>query len=739
MTILFIFLIVFVFHKILNWIWQYWDWTFPIYRENMDIFFSRNFNAWRSSNLWEPLSYATDISYRYIVHFINFINPEILQWSIIILSIVFIYVVSGRIFFNLSKDRFFWLILWLFLVFNSIFFYKLLAWHTYFFISLLFTLFSIEKSLNTNWNLKDYLILSFYICLSWLQIQFFFFSFLIVIIILLLRQKLKLYVLLIPFISILYSLPWLMNFLIWGSGLLDASTNASDLAFKESSFTSYLNVFSWRYADATQIFRFFPSYYFSLNIILLAFWLLTVLMVIKRNKSILLFIVLFIIWIFFSSWLIQSLPYPFSVITPIFRESWHASFIVILSLLLILAHAWLRIKMYIKIILLIQITTSIFISYSSLPYISFSELRSYNYSFSRFDSDNETYWRILTYPFWNQYQNTNISANKLESWFIASNQWNDSSDTFLRNEIINNRVSPNNIKNSIQYKILTSNDNQISEILSNYSIKYFFDKSSIRESMIEKYIPSSFFDNQNNLIKNNKDFISEFTSDYFNRLEDNIYEIKKYTPKLTFEDWPITFKKINSSIYVINLSNITKKDKQLIFRENYHKQWSMRLEHFSKTDCKNILTSSWSIITKDNKIHNFISTECYWWISSSDLMSKKYIDFRHKLEFWYANSWVISKNEIIKYVEDNYSQELSTEWYPRTLDDGRIDYKYYIQNPDGSIDVELTLYFRPQLYFYIGLIISGTTLAILIISLIVISLRERRTRRELKSSTHEIL
>ncbi|MFZ2256403.1 MAG: hypothetical protein WAW30_07880 [Patescibacteria group bacterium] len=54
--------------------------------------------------------------------------------------------------------------------------------------------------------------------------------------------------------------------------------------------------------------------------------------------------------------------------------------------------------------------------------------------------------------------------------------------------------------------------------------------------MIEKYIPSSFFDNQNNLIKNNKDFISEFTSDYFNRLEDNIYEIKKYTPKLTFED-----------------------------------------------------------------------------------------------------------------------------------------------------------------------------------------------------------
>jgi len=34
----------------------------------------------------------------------------------------------------------------------------------------------------------------------------------------------------------------------------------------------------------------------------------------------------------------------------------------------------------------------------------------------------------------------------------------------------------------------------------------------------------------------------------------------------------------------------------------------------------------------------------------------------------------------------------------------------YRENPDGSIDVDLTLYFKPQSYFYFGLIISGTTL-----------------------------
>jgi hypothetical protein len=39
-----------------------------------------------------------------------------------------------------------------------------------------------------------------------------------------------------------------------------------------------------------------------------------------------------------------------------------------------------------------------------------------------------------------------------------------------------------------------------------------------------------------------------------------------------------------------------------------------------------------------------------------------------------------------------------------------FDKSMYKENPDGSIDVELTLYFKPQSYFYLGIIISGTTL-----------------------------
>ena len=35
---------------------------------------------------------------------------------------------------------------------------------------------------------------------------------------------------------------------------------------------------------------------------------------------------------------------------------------------------------------------------------------------------------------------------------------------------------------------------------------------------------------------------------------------------------------------------------------------------------------------------------------------------------------------------------------------------YYKENSDGSIDIKLTLYFKPQSYFYLGLTISSITL-----------------------------
>jgi hypothetical protein len=55
---------------------------------------------------------------------------------------------------------------------------------------------------------------------------------------------------------------------------------------------------------------------------------------------------------------------------------------------------------------------------------------------------------------------------------------------------------------------------------------------------------------------------------------------------------------------------------------------------------------------------------------------------------------------------------------------------YYSSNSDGSIDVEMTLYFKPQGYFYAGLLASGTALAAYLVYLVVQIVRWRRARSE---------
>lgn len=77
------------------------------------------------------------------------------------------------------------------------------------------------------------------------------------------------------------------------------------------------------------------------------------------------------------------------------------------------------------------------------------------------------------------------------------------------------------------------------------------------------------------------------------------------------------------------------------------------------------------------------------------------------------------------------------------LNSFRIDPKFikenypggaYKENPDGSIDVNLTLYFRPQSWFYLGLIISGLTL-FFCFAYLGYDLIRRRRNKQLLSST----
>lgn len=147
----------------------------------------------------------------------------------------------------------------------------------------------------------------------------------------------------------------------------------------------------------------------------------------------------------------------------------------------------------------------------------------------------------------------------------------------------------------------------------------------------------------------------------------------------------ISFDRKNAKDYLIYIKNI-KKDSHdsLVFLESFSKYWNLYLRPLSEN-------------------HN--GELAYLW-------KKSIFEDTHQLINQYANSWTIDSD----YIKQNFSKE------------------YYKENPDGSIDIELTLYFKPQSYFYLGLIISGTTLVGCMAYLIIGEVKNRKKKSKNKEN-----
>lgn len=119
----------------------------------------------------------------------------------------------------------------------------------------------------------------------------------------------------------------------------------------------------------------------------------------------------------------------------------------------------------------------------------------------------------------------------------------------------------------------------------------------------------------------------------------------------------VEFEQKNPTQYKISLKNVSL-PVYLNFSENFHPDWKLRAGDFS-------------------------------WLRA--IIEKSYFlpDDFHIKNNANLNSFKIDP----EFIKQNYSDS-------------------YSENPDGSINLDLTLYFKPQSYFYLGLIISSATLAI---------------------------
>jgi len=204
----------------------------------------------------------------------------------------------------------------------------------------------------------------------------------------------------------------------------------------------------------------------------------------------------------------------------------------------------------------------------------------------------------------------------------------------------------------------------------------------------------------------------------------------------------LEFKKINPTKYRVFVHN-TSESFPLVFSESFHNGWKVYQGYYEKPNMNTSLLDNYKILdgndgdqaTKE-EINQFIeqglisslgdskerTIKHMKWVNNKekldyeenytiDFISKNFqgtiqndnLDKGHFYETWlqkpivnesnhlmangYANSWIINITEICETTPDKC-----------------------IKNPDGTYDLELVIEFWPQRLFYLGLIISGTTL-----------------------------
>ena len=142
-------------------------------------------------------------------------------------------------------------------------------------------------------------------------------------------------------------------------------------------------------------------------------------------------------------------------------------------------------------------------------------------------------------------------------------------------------------------------------------------------------------------------------------------------------------KKQTSDLYYIALN--IKETKELIFEKSFNQNRYLYINKFNDWD--------------KSLIKNITKT----------FYEKPIFEETHHLVNDYANGRTLDAD----YIKKNFPKD------------------YYKENPDGSIDVNLTLYFKPQSYFYLWLGVSGLTFFWLIAWLLV----DRRRQKNLVQQT----
>lgn len=150
----------------------------------------------------------------------------------------------------------------------------------------------------------------------------------------------------------------------------------------------------------------------------------------------------------------------------------------------------------------------------------------------------------------------------------------------------------------------------------------------------------------------------------------------------------ISYSSINPTQKQVNIDSASKPF-VLNFAESFHHGWKLYLKPISEaSSCDTAHTYNPPVENGESTVVQCQQNQRFAMGSGLGYLGQKPVfDDQHIEINGFANGWVVDP----EFIKANYGPE------------------YYTENPDGSINFNLAIYFKPQSYFYIGLIVSGTT------------------------------
>ncbi len=267
---------------------------------------------------------------------------------------------------------------------------------------------------------------------------------------------------------------------------------------------------------------------------------------------------------------------------------------------------------------------------------------------------------ILSFPF-NIASYAIINENKSNNYYIGTSPVKILSGV---NDLSGSFSFPSSASKEINNLILKRDYVGLNSFLQKYNINYILYTKNIPEQIKKSYL----FEKES-LIKQDKDLIEAITRERVYISPNGNYEI--YSTRITsslFNSKNLSFQKINPTKYKLVVKNLKSKQ-DLIFLESYHSGWRL----FPVENAYFNIGNEKKFFEKDELFFFF---------------REPLFDDTHSEYESYGNKWILDSS-LIK---------------------SKFNKSFYKQNKDGSIDLEMIMYFRPQLYFYLGVVMTLITL-----------------------------